>query len=232
MKQDDFRADLLQKKSPVGEVATHERLVVGRLRDLRRTLLHAARLEDLVVRDHRDLRVALRGREERSRVRAGRILIVLPAAPPRAAATAVRARGLAAARGAARRAARARRRAVEEAARDVRVAKIERRRRGGRILHRRAGEEVSLAEVREERRAEARSERAVVGRRRPRVGRRRRAVRSVAGVSAVSAVGISGASAAARDGDRKHGRGEDGEAPHLERVLQRQRLLVLAERFS
>ena len=79
----DVAADLLQDETPVGKVARHEGRVVGRATS--GALGHAAGLQHLVVGEHGDLAVALGGGDEVANVGAGRILVVLPAAPPGAA---------------------------------------------------------------------------------------------------------------------------------------------------
>ena len=146
-------ADLLEQEAPVVQVPRQEGGVVHR-RALGRALLHPARLEHLVEREHGDLGVRLgRGAEARHEL-ARRLGNVLPAAPP------VAARGVVAARGAVHRAVRRARRAypgapVGEPAADVLVAAVEGRELGGRVRHGGADEDVLGAEVGEERGGEA-----------------------------------------------------------------------------
>ncbi len=93
----------------------------------------------------------------------GAFEVSCPTPPPRAcAARAARP----AARRTVARARSARLRAVEEPARDVDVPRVERRHRRRSILHRPADEQVILAELAEERRAEATSRLRAIGRRR------------------------------------------------------------------
>src|SRR5439155_26074914 len=85
VKQRGTATELLEHESPVIEEAGHQRGVPERCADLRVTFGHTAGLEQLVVRDHRELSHALRLRQEIAHVLAGWTRIALPAAPPGAA---------------------------------------------------------------------------------------------------------------------------------------------------
>ena len=194
-------AEALEQEAEVVEITSQECGVVhgGHLGD---ALGHAARLEDLVIREHGDLLIALGRAHEARHVLTGRHLIVLPAPPPAAA------RGVGAgqpARGAAARARGARRGAVEDAAGEVAVTAVEGRGGRGGVFHRGADHEVTDAEIGEQRAGEA-----------ARAAGSGAAARRGRGLPAAAAAAAAAAAVAAARGDAQ---GEDGERePESKRI--------------
>ena len=147
-------ADRLQEEAPISVVPGHERDAGGGLRRLGGPFLKVRErrqrgLQDLVIGEHRNLSVLRRRLHEVGHVHSGRRVV---AAPPGAAARAGLSR-----RDAGAAARRAGRRRIEQPARDVDVADIERRRRGGGVRCADTDEQPILPELAQHRRADARA---------------------------------------------------------------------------